>query len=155
MTCWIRYRAVARLKLSHFCCADTTPRVGCLCNCPFCVTVTLTTCALVTLNIDCVCTVQQSSFVSNTYMIEQNLPVPSPSSSRLTRGRLNHKHSAVAITLGTLYCAACRWLGKDWGRGWSNSPIESPFLKRLWVRKSLIRKPSVPGFSGPRGGRSR
>jgi hypothetical protein len=48
ITCLIRYRAVARLQLSHFCCPDTAPRVGCLCDFPICVIVTVTTFALVT-----------------------------------------------------------------------------------------------------------
>jgi hypothetical protein len=34
INCLIRYRAVARLQLSHFCCPDTTPRASCLCDCP-------------------------------------------------------------------------------------------------------------------------
>jgi hypothetical protein len=54
----IRYRAVARLQLTHFLCPDTTPRVVCLCDCPFCVTVTITTCAFVTFHIESVCTVK-------------------------------------------------------------------------------------------------
>jgi hypothetical protein len=60
ITCLIRYRAVARPQLSHFCCPDTTPRVGCLCDCPICVIVTVTTYALVTFrHTKRVCTVQQ------------------------------------------------------------------------------------------------
>jgi hypothetical protein len=59
ITCLIRYRDVARLQLCHLCCPDTTPRVGCLCDCPICVTVTVSTYALVTFHIERVCTVQQ------------------------------------------------------------------------------------------------
>jgi hypothetical protein len=59
MPCLTRYRAVARLQLSHLCCPDTTPRVGCLFDCPFCVIVTLTTYALVSFHNERVCTVQQ------------------------------------------------------------------------------------------------
>jgi hypothetical protein len=57
ITCLIRYKTVARLQLSHFCsCPDTTHGVGCLCDCPFCVIVTVITYALVTFHTDRVCT---------------------------------------------------------------------------------------------------
>jgi hypothetical protein len=55
----IRYRALARLQLPHFCCPDTTPRAGCLCDCPICVTEIVTTYALVTFHIERVCAVHQ------------------------------------------------------------------------------------------------
>jgi hypothetical protein len=59
ITYLIRYIDVARLQLSHFYRLDTTPRARCLCDCPLCVTVNVTTCALVTFHTDRVCTVQQ------------------------------------------------------------------------------------------------
>jgi hypothetical protein len=58
ITSLIRYVAVDRLQLSHFSFPDTKPRVGCLCECPICVTVTVTTHALVTFHVERVCTVQ-------------------------------------------------------------------------------------------------
>jgi hypothetical protein len=71
----IRYRVVARLQLSHFFCPDTTPRVGCLCDCPFCVTVTMTvtTCALVTFHTYRVCTVQQDMGPRLTSLTRDNM----------------------------------------------------------------------------------
>jgi hypothetical protein len=55
----IRYSIVAGLQqLPHLCCPDTTPRAGCLYDCPTCVIVTATTYALVTFHTERVCTVQ-------------------------------------------------------------------------------------------------
>jgi hypothetical protein len=51
---FIRYKAVARLQLTHF----FWPRVGCLCDCPIYVTVIGTTKALVTFHTKRVYTVQ-------------------------------------------------------------------------------------------------
>jgi hypothetical protein len=73
MTCSIRYIDVARLQLSHFCCPDTTPRVGCLCDCPICVIVIVTTFALVTFHTDRVCTVQQVMGPRLTSLTRDNL----------------------------------------------------------------------------------
>jgi hypothetical protein len=58
ITCLTRYRAVARLQLSHFCCPDTTPRDGCLSAVLFCVNRIVSTYALVTFHAELVCTVQ-------------------------------------------------------------------------------------------------
>jgi hypothetical protein len=59
ITSLIRYKVVVGLQLSHICCLDTTPRAGCLCDCPIGVTVTVTTYALVTFHIERACTAQQ------------------------------------------------------------------------------------------------
>jgi hypothetical protein len=58
--CLIRYKDVAVLQLSNFLCHDTTPLVGCLCDCPIYVTLIVTTYALVTFHIERVCTVQHA-----------------------------------------------------------------------------------------------
>jgi hypothetical protein len=56
--CLIRYGTVGRLQLTHFFCPDTTPRAGCLCDFPICVTMTVTTHALVTFHTQRVCTIR-------------------------------------------------------------------------------------------------
>jgi hypothetical protein len=48
ITCLTRYIVVARLQPSHLCCPDTTPWADCLCECPICVLVNVTTYASVT-----------------------------------------------------------------------------------------------------------
>jgi hypothetical protein len=73
ITCLIRYTDVARLQLSHFCCPDTTPWLGCLCDCLICVTVTVTTFALVTFHTDLVCTVHQVMGPRLTSLTRDNL----------------------------------------------------------------------------------
>jgi hypothetical protein len=59
ITSLIRYIAFPRLQLSNFCCRDTTPRVGCLCDYLLIrMTVTVTTYALITFHTNRVCTVR-------------------------------------------------------------------------------------------------
>jgi hypothetical protein len=58
------------------------------------------------------------------------------------------------MTLGTLPIADFRQLGTDWGRGWSNSLIESPLYKRFRVQKYLFENPPYRVFLAAAAGRS-
>jgi hypothetical protein len=72
-----------------FCCPDTTPRDGCLCDYPICVIVIVTTYALVTFHIERVCTVQQIMGPRFTSLTRDNLVWRAAIATSPAKGKIN------------------------------------------------------------------